>query len=152
MSLISLFLNTLKYKKKIQANIQFLFLHYKKISCVFTKYDFIVQKIVTISLTFSNSFLTIQNFKGKKNYNFSIKATKLYAGKIKNLNNQILKHYYKVLILKLKLVKIPVALHFYNLTVNFSWFIQKLAKRNFIVIVKSFKKYSHNGCRKKKLK
>lgn len=152
MRLINLFLTNLKYKKKIQTNINFLLVHYRKFNIVFIKYNFIIQKIVSIILTYSNSFLTIQNFKGKKIFNCSIKAVEQYNNKMQNLNNQILKHYYKVLVLKLKLIKIPVAFHFYNLNSNFNWFLQKISKKIFVVVVKSFKKYAHNGCRKKKLK
>ena len=97
MRLINLFLTNLKYKKKIQTNINFLLVHYRKFNIVFIKYNFIIQKIVSIILTYSNSFLTIQNFKGKKIFNCSIKAVEQYNNKMQNLNNQILKHYYKVL-------------------------------------------------------
>ena len=91
---------------------------------------------------------------GSERYFYSIKSisqgTKL---KKNNSDIQVTEKFYKVLITKLKFLQgTPVALHFNSVEFNFQWFLDKITKKLFITIVKFYTKYSHNGCRKKKIK
>lgn len=108
------------------------------------KYYFI-KFIIKISTNKSNVFLHIMNSYGKEQFFYSIKQ--------KNLNNKILEHFYKILMLKSKFLKNkPIAMHFDTTQLNHKWFLQKITKKLFLVIVQFYNKYAHNGCRKKKLK
>jgi ribosomal protein S11 len=76
-----------------------------------------------------------------------------YKGKNKKSRFVVLKDMYKILISKLKFLKSqPVALHLKNVGFAKFWVIRVFKKKFFIRVVRSFNKYPHNGCRKRKMR
>jgi hypothetical protein len=91
---------------------------------------------------------------GNERYFYSIKSiSQKPKSKKSNSDIQVTEKFYKILVAKLKFLQgTPVALHFNSVEFNFQWFLEKITKKLFITIVKFYTKYSHNGCRKKKIK
>lgn len=119
-------------------------------------YNYIIKTVISIvsNKKSNNSFLTILKWssKNKQQVIYSLKKLTEQTS-IKKINNQLLKHYYNILLKNLKMYNhLPIAIHFYNIKFNFKWFIEKLSACFFISVTKFYNKISYNGCRKKKLK
>jgi hypothetical protein len=91
---------------------------------------------------------------GNERHFYSIKSiSQSTESKKKSSDIKVSEKFYKILVAKLKFLQgTPVALHFNNVEFNFQWFLDKVTKKLFITIVRFYTKYSHNGCRKKKIK
>lgn len=152
--------NILYYIKKVNKsyynitkyNLTFIKKHFKILAInllnvkkviVFTKF------IILIKLKKLNIFFSISNNKGLSFYSltkFSLKLTK------KSKNNEILKKLIEIIFLKAIMFKhSPLILHFINLNIDLNWFVNLISKKLVVVNIKNFYKFSHNGCRKKKL-
>jgi hypothetical protein len=150
---INNFLNTIFLKKKLgERNLikQKTLLYNEKIRLK----GYFIKFIVYISSTKSNTFIHVMDCLGNERYFYSIKSlsqnTKL---KKNNSDIQVTEKFYKILVAKLKFLQgTPIALHFNSVEFNFQWFLDKITKKLFITIVRFYTKYSHNGCRKKKIK
>jgi hypothetical protein len=116
------------------------------------KQDYIVKYIIDITFSKTNTLLHVMDFSG--NLKFFCSAGDLnYKGKNKIARWLILKHFYKVLVLKLKfLTNQPIALHLKNIRFDKFWIFKKFKKKFFIKTIKIFKSYSYNGCRNKKIR
>lgn len=141
--------NKKKYKKLLNHNLitkkTLLLVNNKNLNSYFIKF------VVSITIKKSNMFVYIIDCLNTKNIFFSTKS--LLKHKMKNLKFNNLENFYKILISKCKFLKNkPIAIHFNCLELNYKWFLQKLAKKMFIIIIKFFNKYAYNGCRKKKTK
>jgi hypothetical protein len=148
---INMFLKIIKNKKILKKCVKKSLINNDLKKCFLGKYNFVVKYIISIVFMYSNSFLNIEATTGNYKRFYSIKSANL-TNKFKNLNDQVLKYYYKIIISKLKFSNsTPIAIHFYNIK-NYKWFVEKLSKKIFILITKFYKKHSYNGCRKKKIK
>lgn len=110
----------------------------------------LVKYIIDITFSRTNTLIHIMDFSG--NLKFYCSAGKLnYTGKRKKVRRLVIRSIYKILISKLKyLANQPVALHLKNIDSSVVWIIKLLKKKFFIKIVKIYKIYPSNGCRKKK--
>jgi ribosomal protein S11 len=150
---INSFLKTICVKKRLggrNSSKQKTLLHNEKIRLK----GYFVKFIIYISSTKSNTFVHVMDCLGSERYFYSIKSisqsTKL---KKKNSDIQVTEQFYKILVAKLKFLQgTPIALHLNSVEFNFQWFLDKITKKLFITIVRFYTKYSHNGCRKKKIK
>jgi ribosomal protein S11 len=109
-----------------------------------------IKYIISITFSKTNTLLHVMDFSGKLKLFYSAGFFS-YKGKKKRVRFLVFKELFKILLSKGKFLKNqPVALHLKN-TRKFK--IVKLLKRKlFLVSVKIFTSYPHNGCRKKKLK
>lgn len=116
------------------------------------KQDHIVRYIIDITFSKTNTLLHVMDFSG--NLKFFCSAGDLnYKGKNKIARGLILKHFYKILVLKLQfLSNQPLALHLKNIKFDKFWIFKKFKKTFFIKTIKVFKNYSYNGCRNKKIR
>jgi hypothetical protein len=115
---------------------------------------YFIKFIIYISCTKSNTFIHVMDCLGNERYFYSIKSLSQNTKSKKNNSDiQVTEKFYKILVAKLKFLQgTPVALHFNSVEFNFQWFLDKITKKLFITIVRFFTTYSHNGCRKKKIK
>lgn len=111
-----------------------------------------IKYIVDITFSKTNTLLHVMDFSG--NLKFFCSAGDLeYKGKNKLSRWVILKHFFKILVLKLAFLKNqPIALHLKNVKVDKFWILKKFQKKIFIKTIKVFKSYSYNGCRNKKIR
>lgn len=135
-----------KIKKNINTNI--LFQNYSTFNYSFVKF------IINISTSNSNFFLHVMDCFGYQLSFFSVAILKkINANKKTITNSQILEKFYKLLLVKFKFLQnVPIALHFNGMELHFQWFVEKISKKFFIIVTKFYSKYSHNGCRKRKVK
>ena len=133
--------------------------NYKALSLkLFKTYNFSVRRIsYLLDFFFSkkNTTLYIIDCSGNIKFFYSAGLFNFKKPQKASLLRVILKKFYKILISDLLFLKsTSIAIHFKNKNVRFniSWFLKKLCKKFFIIIVKFFIFYSYNGCRKKKLK
>jgi hypothetical protein len=114
------------------------------------KYYFI-KFIINITIKKSNMFIHLMKCLGHEKYFYSIKSL---SKKVKNLkfNNQ-LERFYKIIVTKFKFLNNkPISVYFNSTELNYKWFLNKISKKFFVINIKFFNKYSHNGCRNKKIK
>lgn len=154
--IINNFFNIINFKKLNQKMLQNINKNISKNS-LFKNYNnsnyYFVKFIINISTSKSNIFLHIMNCLGHQQYFFSIAILKKANNKKILTNNQILEKFYKILLIKFKFLQdIPIVIHFNGTELNFQWFIEKISKKFFIIVTKFYSKYSHNGCRRKKMK
>jgi ribosomal protein S11 len=111
----------------------------------------LVSYIIDITFSKSNTLIHVMDFSG--NLKFFCSAGQVnYKGKSKKSRYSVIRDLYRVLVVKLKFLKNkPIALHLKNTGSAKLWIIRLFKKKFFIKSVKSFTKYPHNGCRKKKL-
>jgi ribosomal protein S11 len=119
----------------------------------FTSYeDSLVLYIVDVTFSRTNTLLHIMDFSGKLKF-FSSAGLVKYTGKSKKARFSVFRDLYRFLFTKLKgLGSKPIALHLRNVGSHKFWIIEKLKKKLYIKIIKSFNSYPFNGCRKKKVK
>ena len=111
---------------------------------------YLIKFIINISFIKSNIFLHIMDCSGKSKY---LKSSKAINNKLKSLSIQNLENFYKILVSDLNFLKnTPIAIHFNNIEFNYPWLTERISKKLFLTVLKFYNKYSHNGCRKKKLK
>jgi ribosomal protein S11 len=115
---------------------------------------YFIKFIIYISCTKSNTFIHVMDCLGSERYFYSMKSTSQKTkSKKSNSDTQVTEKFYKILVAKLKFLQgTPIALHFNSVEFNFQWFLEKIMKKLFVTIVRFYTKYSHNGCRKKKIK
>jgi hypothetical protein len=115
---------------------------------------YFIKFIIFISSTKSNTFIHVMDCLGSERYFYSMKSISQNTKSKKNNSDiQVTEKFYKILVAKLKFLQgTPIALHFNSVEFNFQWFLDKITKKLFITIVRFYTKYSHNGCRKKKIK
>jgi ribosomal protein S11 len=149
---INSFLKEIFIKKKIgegNSNKKKTLLFNEKV----TLKGYFIKFIIYISCTKSNTFIHIMDCLGSERYFYSINSISKSTKSKKNSDIQVTEKFYKILVAKLKFLQgTSVALHFNSIEFNFQWFLEKIAKKLFITIVRFYTKYSHNGCRKKKIK
>lgn len=162
---INSLLNVLKLKKKyiekLKNNISLLnkvkksnyknlssFLNQQKI----TKRNIIVLYVISIYFLKKNIMFHVSDFEGKLISFFSSGSFK-FKGKAKKSKFAVFKHFYNFLLSQLKFLRgKPIAVHLHNVDSNKTWMIHKLKRKFFIVAVKNFISFPHNGCRKPKLR
>ena len=130
--------NFILFKKKILIS-------NKKLNFYFIKF------IINVTSKKSNIFIHILNCLGFEIFFCSAKflLKKNYNLKTKNY----FEYFYKIIIQKLNFLKNqPIAVYLNNIGYNYKWFLNKLAKRLFLINIKIFNKYSYNGCKLKKKK
>jgi ribosomal protein S11 len=138
-------------KKKDYTNLNSKLLSFNNLENPF-KEDFLVTYIIDITFSKTNTFIHVMDFSGNLKFFCSAGFLK-YKGKNKKSRFVVLKDMYKILISKLKFLKSqPISLHLKNVGFAKFWVIRLFKKKFFIKVVKSFNKYPHNGCRKKKMK
>ena len=109
---------------------------------------FFVKFVLFITTKKSNIFIHVLDCLGNEKFFYSKNSR---FDKFSQTYNK-LENFYKILITKFKfLKKKPLAVYFNNTQLNYRWFLNKIFKKFFIINVKFFNKYSHNGCKKKKL-
>jgi len=114
--------------------------------------DSLVLYIIDVTFSRTNTFLHIMDFSGKLKF-FSTAGLVKYSGKSKKARFSVFRDLYRFLFTKLKgLSSKPIALHLRNVGSHKFWIIEKLKKKLYIKIIKSFNSYPYNGCRKKKIK
>lgn len=114
--------------------------------------NFLVAYILEIYFLKSNTFLQVINSKGALKF-FCSAGCFLFKGKSKKARTQVLKKMVTVLLKKLKfLEKRPTALHLKNVGFKKNWILKKLKKKTFLKTIFGFNSYSHNGCRRKKIR
>ena len=117
-----------------------------------SKHDHLIMYIIDISFSKSNTFLHVLDFAGNLKF-FCSAGSFNYSGKSKKSRLNVLKEFYRILLLKLKFLKgKPMALHLKNVGSYKFRIIKKLKKKFFIKIIRNFNLYPHNGCRKKKVR
>lgn len=145
----AILLNSLKEKNYKKLNSKLFFYGDLKNS---RKEDFLVTYIIDITFSKTNTFLHVMDFSGHLKF-FCSAGTFQYKGKSKRSRSAVLKDMYKILVLKLSLLKDqPLALHLKNVGFAKSWIVKFFKKKFFIKVVKSFNTYPYNGCRKKKMR
>lgn len=107
--------------------------------------------IVKVRFSAVNTFLHISDCEGR--LEFQTSAGHFFYGKQKAVRrSSVLQKLFDRAMAEFPLVKEkPVALHLCNVNMRF-WVVRKLKKKLYVRVVKVFKVYPHNGCRKKKLK
>jgi ribosomal protein S11 len=118
----------------------------------FMEKNYLITYIVDICFSKSNTFLHVMDFSGKLKFFYSSGSFN-YSGKSKKARYVVFRDLYRILLSKLKFLKgKPIALHLKNVGYSKSWIIKKLKKKFFIICVRSFNLYPHNGCRKRKMR
>ena len=111
----------------------------------------LIKYIISILMNKNNMFIHIINCFGTKFISYSIGSFNLNKKKLKKI--EFLYKLKTLIFLKILLFKNhPLAVHFFNFNLNFSWFLDKLYKKLFLVSIKIFSSVSYNGCKKKKLR
>ena len=151
-----------QYLKKVQNQVYSLNklkeINYRKIGLRFSNTaakpfnTVFVTYIIEISFSKKNTLFHISDCSGNIKFFYSAGSFQ-QKGKGKTARSIVLRKFYRLLISKLKFVKkVPIAVHFKNADSNMFWFLKKLKKKFFIVLVKHFNQYPYNGCRKKKIR
>lgn len=132
--------------------------NYKKISSKLVKdvknikNEVLVVYIIDISFSKKNTLIHISDCSGNVKFFYSAGSFE-QKGRAKVSRSLVLRKFYRMLISKFKFLQnVPVAVHFKNVDSNMLWFLKKLKKKLFIVVVKHFNLYPYNGCRKKKIR
>jgi ribosomal protein S11 len=163
---INTFLKSIKIKKKYIDNIKSKVLalnnfnneNYKTLSNFFTtvnkfksnKNSYLIKYIIDITFSKTNTRLHVMDFSGRLKLFYSAGFFN-YKGKNKKVRFLVFKELFKVLLSKGKFLKNqPIAIHLKN--TRKVKIIKFLKKKFFVVSVKVFTSYPHNGCRKKKMK
>lgn len=116
------------------------------------KIDNYIMYIVDITFSPTNSLLHITDYQGNLLYYYSAGLLG-YKGKKKKTRFIVFKNFYKILLKQFSfLLKKPIALHLKDTGWNKFWIVQKLKKKFFIKVIKTFNSHSYNGCRKKKIR
>lgn len=116
------------------------------------KQNTLVVYIVDISFSRSNTLLHVMNSSGIVKF-FCSAGDLSYSGKSKKSRVSVLTSMTSVLSHKLKFLQgKPIALHLKNVGSKKFWIVKKLKKKFFIRVIRSFNLYSHNGCRKRKIR
>ena len=111
-----------------------------------------VTYIIEIAFSKKNTLFHISDCSGNIKFFYSAGSFQ-QKGKGKIARSIILRKFYRFLISKLKSIrKVPIAIHLKNVDSNMFWFLKKLKKKFFIVLVKHFNQHPYNGCRKKKIR
>ena len=135
-------------KSKLSNKNRFVYKSNKNLS----KQSGLITYIIDVKFTRSNTFLHVTDFAGNLKFFYSAGSVN-YTGKNKKARYAVFRDLYRVLVSKLSfLAGKPVALHLTNVTQNKIWLIKKLKKRFFVVSIRSFNSYPHNGCRKRKIR
>lgn len=113
---------------------------------------YLVKYIIDIKFSRTNTLVHVMDFSG--NLKFYCSGGKVqYTGKRKKSRKAVIRDIYKLLISKLDyLNKQPIALHLKNTNNLAKWLIRLFKKKNFVKVIKIFKTYPSNGCRKKKVR
>lgn len=136
-------LDLTEYDKKIVTKL------YKKSDI---KIDYLIKYIIDITFSKTNTLLHVMDFSGKLKY-FISSGQLQFKGKEKKVRQLIIKKFYKILILKLPYLKNqPIAIHLKNVGSSKFWILKLLKKKLFIKVIKLFRNYPYNGCRKKKVR
>ena len=116
------------------------------------KEKILVKYVLDISFLKTNTFMHLTDCSGRIKFFYSTGLLN-YTGKQKLSRVLILRKFYKVLVSHLKFFKNqPVAIHLKNTEFKIFWFLRKLKKKMYIVVVKHFNLNSYNGCRRRKVK
>lgn len=112
----------------------------------------LVTYIVDVKFTRSNTLVHVADFSGNLKFFYSAGLAS-YKGKNKKARYTVFRDLYRMLISKLVFLSgKPIALHLTNVAQNKKWLVKQLKKKFFIVSVRSFNRYPHNGCRKRKIR
>lgn len=112
----------------------------------------LITYIIHISFSQSNSLLHVISFPNNLKF-FCSAGNLMFKGKNKKTRHLVLKSMLKILIQKLKFLQNkPIAIHLTNVRFMKLWVIQSFKKKLFLKIVKIFNSYTHNGCRRKKIR
>lgn len=118
----------------------------------FNANSFILMYVISIVFSRSNSLLHIMDFSGKLKFFYSAGSFD-YSGKSKKARLVVFKKFYRLLVSKLSFLKNkPIGLHLTNVGLNKTWIVKRLKKRFFIIVIRNFNSYPHNGCRKRKVR
>ena len=111
----------------------------------------LVAYVVHVSFTNSNTFLYITSTSGHLKFCCSAGLFN-FKGKQKKARITVLNSFFNVLKqMKISLLKNkPIAIHLNNVGFYKYFIINNLKQYFFIRIIKSYERYSYNGCRKKK--
>jgi ribosomal protein S11 len=121
----------------------------KKKPCI--EYDFLVNYIIDISFSRSNSFLHVLDFDGNLKF-FCSAGCFSYSGKRKIDRQTVLKDFYKTLLKLHFLRNQQVALHLKNVDFNKDWILNKLTEQFSVKVFRIFYTKPHNGCRNQKIR
>lgn len=117
-----------------------------------SKQSALVTHIIDVKFTRSNTLLHVTDFAGNLKTFYSA-GSMTYTGKNKKARYTVFRDLYRILVSKLSFLNgKPIALHLTNVTQNRTWLIKKLKKRFFVVSIRLFNSYPHNGCRKRKIR
>lgn len=124
---------------------------YLFLNSLFLSQIYFVTYIIYFNFSKSNTNLQIMDSSGNSKIFYSSGLVNL-TGKQKVARRLVLIKLFNLLtLLKLKFIKnLPVALHLKNVGSYNSLIIQKLKKKFFIQVIKTFELKAYNGCRKKK--
>jgi hypothetical protein len=110
---------------------------------------FFIKFIINLTIKKANTFIHVLDCTGAEKYFYSNNGLEKKFKNF-NFNNQIEK-FYKIITTKLKFLKNkPISMHINSVELNYKWFLRKISKRFFMVIIKFFNQYAHNGCKIKK--
>lgn len=114
--------------------------------------NLIVMYIINISFLKANTTIHISDVKGKIKLFYSAGSVDL-TGKQKRKRRIAVSRLISLLLRKLPFLNTqPIALHLINVNTYRSFIIDKLKKRLYLRVIKSFNQASYNGCRKRKLR
>jgi len=114
--------------------------------------NFLITYVIEIYFAKTNTFLQVTNSLGQLKF-FCSAGFLLFKGKNKKARTPVLKKIITILLNKLTFLKDrPAALHLKNVGFKKNWILKKLEKKVFLKTVTGFSSYSHNGCRKKKVR
>lgn len=150
-----------QYLKKMQSKLRLITKlkekNYKQLGCKFSNQpilstnSILVMYVIDISFSKKNTLFTISDCLGNVKFFYSAGFFS-QKGQGKISRSTVLRKFYRLLVSKFKfLKKVPVAIHFKNADSNMFWFLKKLKKKIFVILIKHFNFYPYNGCRKKKI-
>ena len=114
--------------------------------------NFLIAHIIKIYFSKTNTFLQVTNSLGQLKF-FCSSGLLLVKGKNKKARTSVLKKMITVLLKKLKFLKNrPAVLHLKNVGFKKAWILKKIERKMFLKAITGFNSYSHNGCRKKKVR
>lgn len=117
-----------------------------------SKQDFVIMYIVTISFLKANIMIHVSDIKGNVKW-FCSSGLVNASGKRRTQKRSIILKLLYLLFQKVTfLSKAPIALHLNNASYFKTFIINKLKKKFYIKIIKSFNQIPYNGCRKKKIR
>lgn len=128
----------------------------KKITHLFqnTKLDknYFVKYIIDITFLKNNTLIHVMDFSGHLRF-FMTAGQLQYKKKEKRVRQLIIKNFVKIILLKLHFLKNqPIVVNLKNSGSSKFWLLKLLKKKFFVKVVRIFRVYPHNGCRKKKIK